>query len=120
MLIACIAVVCLLLIFIAVTFFMTYKTYTFDLEEGKLKVKNISSHLKIYFNDDLIKNVLSPQLYVGEKIDFKINDNEYILFCKCNRLGNKLRIEILKDDKTIYDNGVIIEKQEKEEKKIDE
>jgi len=117
MLIACIVVICLLVVFVAVTFFITFKKYSFELEGGNLKVQTIGSHLKIYFNNELIKDVFSPQLFNGEKVEFQIGEKEYNLFCKCNSVGNKLKVEILDGEKVVAENGVQLKEKNVEEKK---
>lgn len=106
MLIAFICVVVLLLVFVLITFLITNKTFVFDVEGGKLKVQNKGSHLKIYFNENLLKDVFSPQLFNGEKVEFKINNKDYNLVCKCNKLGNKFKVEVFSGEELVASNGV--------------
>ena len=73
-----------------------------------LTVKNIGSHLKIYFNDTLIKDVFSPHLIEGEKVDFKIGEKDFKLDCKCNKLGNKFAVKIFEGEKEVAGNEVVI------------
>lgn len=110
MLIACIIVICVLILFVAITFFMTYKVYKFQLEGGVLKVQNKGSHLKIYFNDNIIKDVFSPQLLKGEIIEFKLGEKELKLSAKSNNFGNKLSIKIFEGEKQLATNGIEIKK----------
>ena len=74
MLYACLAFLALLIIFVLVTFLLTFKTYKFEFEGGQLRVVNVGSHLKIYFNKTLLNDVFSPQLIKGENVDFKIGE----------------------------------------------
>ena len=113
MLIACLVVIALLIVFVLVTFFITKKNFKFDMEGGVLRVQNIGSHLKIYFNENLIKDVFSPQLINGEKITFKINEKEFSLSCKSNVFGNKLKIEIFEGEKLLTSNGVELKEKKK-------
>lgn len=106
MLYACLAVIAVLIIFVGVTFFMTLKNFKFQLAGGELKVKNIGSHLKIFFNNVLIKDVFSPQLLNGEKVDFEIGEKQYKLSCKTNAFGNKMQIEVFEGETLVADNGV--------------
>lgn len=113
MLIAFLVVIALLIVFVVITFFITKKNYKFDLEGGTLRVQNIGSHLKIYFNEELIKDVFSPQLFSGEKVEFKIGEKELSITCKSNYLGNKLRVEIFDGETLLADNGVEIKEKKK-------
>lgn len=113
MLIACISLVGVLILFVAITFFMTYKRYQFEVEGGKLRVQTMGSHLKIFFNDNLIKDVFSPQLFNGEQVSFNIGEKEFQINCKCNKFGNKLKVEILDGEKIIATNGVELKNEKK-------
>lgn len=113
MLIATIIVICVLIAFVLATFLMTYKNYKFDLEGGVLHVQSKGSHLKIYFNEVLLKDVFSPRLYEGETVEFKIAEKEFSLFCKCNFLGNKLQVDVLDGDKVVATNNVKIKEKKK-------
>ena len=110
MIYAVISLVLVLIIFAVVTFFMTYKNIEFSLEGGVLKVKNIGSHLKLYFNGNLIKDVFMPQLFSGEIVEFKIGEKELKLDCKCNTFGNKFSVKIYDGEDMIASNGVEIKK----------
>ena len=110
MLIACVCLIGVLLIFVLVTFLMTHKNYNFAIQGGKLRVQTVGSHLKLYFNDNLIKDVFSPHLFNGEVVDFKIEEKELKVCCQCNAFGNKLKVEILDGKKVVASNGVEFKK----------
>lgn len=113
MLIACLVAIALLIVFVLATFFITMKKYSFDFEGGVLTIKNVGSHLKIYFNEELIKDVFSPQLINGEKIVFNIGEKEYSLSAISNAFGNKLKIEIFEGEKVVLSNNVEIKEKKK-------
>lgn len=108
MLIASIVLVCLLVVFIIVTYILTIKNYTFEIGEEKLQIKNRGSRLKIFVNDKMIVSQVMPQLIHGERYEVEINGKMYIVDCKCNGFGNKMRIEIYADGQLIKDNGVVL------------
>ena len=113
MFIAVIAVVAALLIFVLLTFLLTRKSFKFQIEDGELKIQNSGSHLKVFFNNQIVKDVYSPQLFIGEKIQFKLNDKDLSLFTKCNQWGTKFQVQIFEGDKMIADNGVVIDQKNK-------
>lgn len=113
MLIACIVLICVLVLFVSLTFVMTYKNYTFNLEGGVLRMQNMGSHLKIFFNDNLLKDVFSPRLFEGENIEFNIGEKEFKLFCKCNFFGNKFQVDVFEGEQTVASNGVKIKEKKK-------
>ena len=113
MIIACIVLVSVLVIFVLSTFLMTYKNYKFEIEGGELRVNSSGSHLKIYFNNNLLQDVFSPQLFKGETVNISIKEKELQVFCKCNYLGNKLKVEVLEGDKIVATNGIEIKEKSK-------
>lgn len=110
MLYALIAVVCVLVIFVVVSYFLMKKTYKFQIEDKTIIVKNAGSNLKVLDNDKLISASCYPDLLKGDTLEFKIGENNYTLKCKSSALGYKIRMEIYKDDKMICDNGVVLKK----------
>lgn len=108
MLIASIVLVCLIAVFILVTFIMTIKNYTFEIDGEKLQVKNRGSRLKIFVNDKMVASQVMPQLIHGESYEVNIKDKQYRVDCKCNGFGNKMRVEIHADGELIKDNGVVL------------
>lgn len=108
MLIASIVLVCLLAIFILVTYLITIKSYTFEMEEGKLQLKNKGSRLKILVDDKVVVSQVMPQLIHGETYVVQMKDTTYTIKCKCNNFGNKMRVEVYKGEVLIKDNGVIL------------
>ena len=108
MLYALIAVVCLLVIFVIVSYFLMKKTYKFQIEDKTIIVKNEGSNLKVLDNDKLISFSHYPDLLKGENLDFKIGENSYTLKCRSNAFGYKIRMEIYHDDRLICDNGVVL------------
>lgn len=113
MLIACLVVIGVLVAFVLATFFITLKNYKFSIEDGLLRVQNIGSHLRIYFNNSLIKDIFSPHLFDGEKVEFMIGEKQFSLNCQTNYWGNKLSVEIFEGDKVLATNGVEIKKKSK-------
>lgn len=107
-LIAFICVTCLLVVFVLTTFLMSYKNIKFDFEGGNLRVQTIGSHLKIYFNDNLIKDTFSPQLFKGEKVEIKINEKDFVVNCRCNSLGNKLSVKVFEGESVVLSNNIEI------------
>lgn len=57
MLIAVVVVIFLLLLFVLVTYILTSKTYSFDIEGGSLTIQNRGSHLRIFFQGKLIDDI---------------------------------------------------------------
>lgn len=108
--IAFVIIIVLFIIFLGLSFFMTYKNFTFEIDGGILKVRSITSHLKIYYNDKVIKDIFSPSLIKGEEIKVQIKEKEYIIRCKSNSLGFKMQVEIEFEGNIIADNGVKLEK----------
>ncbi len=108
MLIASIVLVCLLAVFVLVTFLVTIKNYTFEMEEGKLQVKNIGSRLKVLIDDKVVVSQVMPQLIHGETYTVQMKDTSYTIKCKCNSFGNKMRVEIYKGEVLVKDNGVTL------------
>lgn len=106
MLIALIVVAFVLVVFVGVGLLLTHRKFEFDIEGGKLLVKNSGSHLKIYFNEKLVKDVFAPQLYAGEKVEFLLQEKQFHLVCKCNYFATKMRVEIFEGEKLVADNGV--------------
>ena len=109
MLIACIVLVCVLVAFVAITFFITRKNITLQIQEGLLRITNQGSHLKVYLNDNLIQDVFSPPILNGADIMINLGEKEYKLFCKCNTWGTKMKVDLLDGEKVIASNGVEIE-----------
>ena len=107
-LIACICMIALLVLFVSVTFLMTYKNIKFDFEGGVLKVRTMGSHLRIYFNEKLVKDIFSPHLLKGEKVDFNIGEKSFSLHAKSNSLGNKLSVKVFEGENVVLDNNVEI------------
>lgn len=108
MLIASIVLVCLLALFIIITYVMTIKNYTFEMEEGKLQIKNRGSRLRILVDDKIIHSQVMPQLIQGEIYNVSMKGVEYVVKCRCNGFGNKMRVEIYKEDILVKDNGVTL------------
>ncbi len=106
MLIAVCVIVCLLLLFVLLSFFLTYKTYEFNIDDKKLKVQNIASHLKIFIDGALIADYFAPKLIQGESYKLKIGDRDVELKCKSSALGYRLSVQIYEGDVKIADNGV--------------
>lgn len=113
MLYAMIALVCVLVIFVIISFFLMKKTYDFKIEDKNIIVKNIGSNIKVYEDEKLLAQVSYPDLINGEKIDLKLNEKLYTIVCKSGRMGYKIRIEIFHESKLICDNGVILKEKNK-------
>jgi len=108
MLIACIVVVCLFIIFISTTYFMTRKSYSFEFEGKKVKFENAGSQSKIFVDDTLVQAYHMPQLIKGEEFKIEINQKELLIKCKTNWFGNKLSMQVLNGEEEVFNNGVII------------
>lgn len=117
MLIASIVLVCILVVFILVTYIMTLKNYTFVLEEGTLQVKNRGSKLKVYVDGVVVVSQVMPQLIHGESYLVDMKGRRYTVKCKCNSFGNKMRVEVFDGDKLIQDNGVELPQTKKKQEK---
>lgn len=117
MLIASIVVIAIFLIFIITTYIITIKNYSFDIDGQKLKVHNQGSKLQISLNDKVVLKANMPQLIKGESYEVEINKKIYTIRCQCNSFGNKMRVEIFQGENLVTDNGVVIEKKIKEDKK---
>ena len=117
MLIAVVVVIFLLLLFVLVTYILTSKTYSFDIEGGSLTIQNRGSHLRIFFQGKLIDDILNPQLIRGERYVLSINDKDVVILLRSSSLGYKLRIEIEMGGKIIADNGVKLREKKKKVKK---
>lgn len=111
MLIASIVLICLLVVFVLVTYILTIKNYTFDLEEGKVQIKNRGSRLKILVDEKVVVSQVMPQLIHGETYEVSVKDTPYTIKCKCNGFGNKMRVEIYKGEVLVKDNGVTLPNQ---------
>lgn len=64
--------------------------------------------MKIIVNEKIVATEVMPQLIRGESYDVEIKGKKYVVICKCNGFGNKMRVEIHADGKLIKDNGVIL------------
>lgn len=110
MLIASLVLVGVLVIFVLSMYIITIKNYTFMLDEGKLQVKNRGSKLKLLVDDKVVSSQVMPQLIHGESYEVKMKDKTYLVKCKCNNFGNKMRVEVYLGDNLVKDNGVILAK----------
>ena len=108
MLYAFIAIIALLLIFVFVSFFLTYKKYSFNVEGSTVLVENKGAHLKLYINGSLCEDNYMPQLIKGEEYKLLINGKDVFVKCKSSALGFRMRVEIVIDGKVVADNGVNI------------
>lgn len=106
MLIAILVFTFALFAFVAVSFFLTFKTYEFEVEGNKLKIQNVAAHLKLFINDALVEDHYMPQLIKGEEYKLKLGEKELVLRCKSSNLGYKMRVELLENGEIIADNGV--------------
>ncbi len=113
MLYAAIAVIALLLLFLLVSFFLTYKNYSFKIDENEIKVQNRGAHLKIFIDGKLHKDYFMPQLIKGEEFKVPLNDKEVTIKCKTSSLGYKMRVEVSIDENFITDNGVKLKEKNK-------
>ena len=108
MLYAIIAIIALLLIFIVVSYFIMRKTYTFKLNEKNVTLKSQGNSIKIFVEGVLVSTTLYPNLFGGEDIEVKIDDNIYVFSCKSSSFGFKLRVEVYSGGNLIADNGVAL------------
>lgn len=111
--IAGIVLACVLVVFIIVTYILTIKNFEFDIDECKLQVKNRGSKLKILVDDKIVATQVMPQLIHGESYEVEIKGKKYVINCKCNNFGNKMRVEIYSDGQLVKDNGVKLSKPKK-------
>ena len=108
MLYAIIAIIALLLIFIVVSYFIMRKTYTFKLNEKNVTLKSQGNSIKIFVEGVLVSTTLYPNLFGGEDIEVKIDDNIYVFSCNSSSFGFKLRVEVYSGGNLITDNGVAL------------
>ena len=124
MLYAMIAVIAALLLFMLISFLLTSKNYSFNIDNNEIRVQNRGAHLKIFVNGQLFEDYYMPQLIKGEEYKIVLNnDKEVVLKCKSSALGYKMRVELIVEGNTVADNGVKLKKEkapEKQEKSIDE
>lgn len=118
MLIAVCVLICLLLLFVLVSFFMTHKIYEFEIDGHKLKVENIAAHLKLYIDNVQVADYFSPQLIKGEEYKLKIGEKDILLKCRSSSLGFKLRLEVWEDETMLDCNNVLL-KEKKQKGKED-
>ncbi len=108
MLYAIISIMFVLLIFLVVTYFVSSKNYSFEIENHKIRVQNRGAHLKIFIDDKLIDDHYMPQLIRGEEYKLQIDSKEVILKIRSSSFGYKMSVEIIIDDQVVADNGVKI------------
>ena len=84
------------------------KTYTFRLNEKEVTLKSQGNSIKIFLEGSLISTTLYPNLFGGQDIEVKIDDNDYVFSCKSSSFGFKLRVEVYSGGNLITDNGVIL------------
>lgn len=122
MLIAILVLTCALFAFVGASFFLTYKTYEFEVEGNKLKIQNVAAHLKLFINDALVEDHYMPQLIKGEEYKLKLGERDIVLRCKSSALGYKMRVELEENGEIFADNGVKLKekKSKNKEEKHDE
>lgn len=108
MLIACICVIAVFIIFVAVTFFVTKKSYSFVFNGKMIKITNAGSQCKIFINNSLSYSYHMPQFLKGETFQIKVGEKELVLKCKTNSYGNKFSLQAYCEDKEVYNNNVVV------------
>lgn len=120
MLYAIISIILVLLVFLVVTYFITCKNYSFEIENHKITVKNRGAHLKIFLDDKIVEDHYMPQLIKGEEYKLQIEDKELVIKIRSSSLGYKMRVEIIVDENIVADNGIILKNREKKSKNFNE
>lgn len=108
MFIACMVVVAVFIIFIASTYLVTRKSYSFEANGNIIKVSNAGSNLKVFVGEKLYSTFHMPQLIRGEVFKVEFDNKEVLIKCKTNSFGTKFSLKAFMDDKEIYNNGVVI------------
>ena len=104
MLIAFICVVAVFLIFIVTSFFMTRKKVVLKVDDKVFTILNSTSRLHIFVDGkEMIKAIL-PELIAGVEYSIDLDNKNYIIKCKSNKIGTVLNVEVFKDGEKIADN----------------
>lgn len=116
LLIIFLSVIVLFLAFIAISFFVMMKNYKITADNQNFRIRNIGNRLSVFLNDKLVITDLSPNLIRGTEYKVNENNNEYLVKCKTNIFGSKMRVEIFKDGQIIADNGKVLKESKKADK----
>lgn len=100
-----------LLLFVLLSYIISFKRYAFPIDDDILLVENKAAHLKIYINDILCEDYYMPQLIKGEKFFVKVADKEVILKIRSSSLGYKMSVKVFVDGEFFMDNGVYFKRQ---------
>ena len=107
------SVVVLFLVFVAVSFFVMMKDYKLTVDNKLFRIHNVGSTLSVFVNDKLAVRDQSPNLIGGTEYSIKESSSEYLVKCKSNKFGSKMRVEIFKDGQMIADNGKVLKESKK-------
>lgn len=118
MLYAVIGVIACLLIFVLVSFLISMKKYTFQVEGKQLRIENKTAHLKIFVDNILINDYYMPQLIRGERFKLEINEKEVEVVCRSSAFGYRMSVQIFVDGKKVDDNGVVLKDKKPKKQKI--
>lgn len=110
------SVIVLFLLFVAISFFIMMKDYKLSADNQMFRIHNVGSTLSVFVNDKLAIKDQSPNLINGTEYKINANSNEYLVKCKSNKFGSKMRVEIFKDGQMIVDNGKILNESKKADK----
>lgn len=113
MLYACLAVVAVFIIFIVTTYFVTKKTYVFDVKGKSVKLANEGMTCKIYIDGIVVAGYHMPQFIKGETFKITVNEEDIEIKCKSNAFGTKLSVKAYIGKEEIYNNGVEIKEKNK-------
>ena len=104
MLIAFICVVAVFLIFIVTSFILTRKKVVLKVDDKVFTILNSTSKLHIFVEGKEVIKAVLPELIAGVEYLVSVDEKNYTVKCKSNKIGTVLNVEVFKDGAKIADN----------------